>query len=203
MAKRPTSRQPGAERILDAAIELWTTRRCQDVKLEEIAEAAGASMARLHEFYPSRISLISAMISRTDKCVLRGHDFGDSSEPYRERLLDVLMRRFDALAQHKAAVRSIFRDMQSNPATAVCLLPAFFNSMAWSLELAGIQAAGLGGLLRIKGLGLIYISGISVWLDDESPDLSVTMARIDRDLRRVEGMMNLVSRQRQTEDLAE
>ena len=77
MAKKPTSRQPGAERILDAAIELWTTRRWQDVKLEDIAEAAGASMARLHEFYPSRISLISAMISRTDKCVLRGHDFGD------------------------------------------------------------------------------------------------------------------------------
>ncbi|MEC9208553.1 MAG: TetR/AcrR family transcriptional regulator, partial [Pseudomonadota bacterium] len=170
MATKPTSRQPGAERILDAAIELWTTRRWQDVKLEDIAEAAGASMARLHEFYPSRISLISAMISRTDKCVLRGHDFGDSSEPYRERLLDVLMRRFDALAQHKAAVRSIFRGMQSNPATAACLMPAFFNSMAWSLELAGIQTAGLGGLLRIKGLGLIYLSGISVWLDDESPD---------------------------------
>ena len=113
------------------------------------------------------------------------------------------MRRFDALAQHKAAVRSIFRDMQSDPATAVCLMPAFFNSMAWSLELAGIQAAGPGGLLRIKGLGLIYISGISVWLDDDSPDLSVTMARIDRDLRRVEGMMNLVSWQRQTKDSAE
>ena len=139
-----------------------TTRRWQDVKLEDIAEAAGASMARLHEFYPSRFSLISAMISRTDKRVLRGHDFGDSTEPYRERLLDVLMRRFDALAQHKAAVRSIFRDMQSDPATAVCLMPAFFNSMAWSLEFAGIQAAGLGGLLRIKGLGLIYLSGISV-----------------------------------------
>ena len=45
MAKKPTSRQPGAERILDAAIELWTTRRWQDVKLEDIAEAAGASMA--------------------------------------------------------------------------------------------------------------------------------------------------------------
>lgn len=202
MAKTPTSRQPGAQRILDAAIDLWAARGWQDVKLEEIAEAAGASMARVHELYPSRISLISAMMSRIDKHVLSGHDSADSSEPYRERLLDVLMRRFEALSQYKAAVRSILGDMRSNPATAMCLMPAFFNSMAWSLELAGIQTAGPGGLLRIKGLGLIYLSGLRVWLDDESPDSSATLARLDRDLRRIEGMMALVSRQRQTGHLA-
>ena len=196
MAKTPTSRQPGAQRILDAAIHLWAARGWQDVKLEEIAEAAGASMTRVHELYPSRISLISAMMSRTDKHVLSGHDFADSSEPYRERLLDVLMRRFEALSQHKAAVRSIFRDMRCNPATAICLMPAFFGSMAWSLELAGIQTAGPGGLLRIKGLGLIYLAGIGVWLEDESPDLSATMARLDRDLRRAERLMASIGRER-------
>lgn len=199
MAKKSTSRQAGAERILDAAIDLWAARGWRDVKLEEIAEAAGTSMARVHEFYPSRMSFISAMMKRTDRHILKGHDPADISEPIRERLLDVLMRRFEALSPHKTAVRSILQDLRSNPATAINLIPEFFNSMSWSLESAGIQTAGPGGLLRVKGLGLIYLAGMRVWLDDDSPDLSATMARLDRDLRRAEGMMSLANRQKKIE----
>ena len=199
MAKKSTSRQAGAERILDAAIDLWAARGWRDVKLEEIAEAAGASMARVHEYYPSRMSLVSAMMKRTDRDMLKGHDPADISEPIRERLLDVLMRRFEALSPHKTAVRSILQDMRSNPATAINLIPGFFNSMSWSLESAGIQTAGPGGLLRVNGLGLIYLSGMRVWLDDDSQDLSATMARLDRDLRRAEGMMSLANRQKKIE----
>ena len=192
MAKKSTARQPGADRILDAVLDLCAERRWRDVTMEAIAEAAGASMQRVHEFFPARSSILAALIARTDKAVLAGHDFSDSEEPYRERLLDVLMRRFDALSTHKPAIRSILRDFGADPATAVCSLPAFANSMAWSLEAAGIRATGLPGIVRIKGLGLIYLSALRVWLEDDSPDLSATMARLDRDLRRAEALITSI-----------
>ncbi|MGB0632056.1 MAG: hypothetical protein ACPGRZ_15310 [Alphaproteobacteria bacterium] len=189
MAKKSTARQPGADRILDAVLELCAERRWRDVTMEAIAEAAGASLQRVHECFPTRPAILAGLMVRTDKVVLAGHDFADSGEPYRERLLDVLMRRFEALTPNKAAIRSIFRDIGADPATAVCSLPAFANSMAWSLEAAGIRASGPMGLLRIKGLGLIYLSALRVWFDDDSPDLSATMARLDRDLRRAEAFV--------------
>ena len=61
--------------------------------------------------------------------------------------------------------------------------------MAWSLEAAGIGASGLLGLIRIKGLGLIYLAALRVWLEDESPDMSATMARLDKDLKRAEALV--------------
>ena len=190
MAKKSTPRQPGADRILDAALELCAERRWRDVTMEAIAESAGASMQRVHGFFPTRPSILAGLVARTDTAVLAGHDFADSEEPHRERLLDVLMRRFEALSGHKAAIRSILRDLGADPVSALCAVPAFANAMAWSLEAAGVRAVGPVGLLRIKGLGLIYLSALRVWLDDESPDHSATMARLDRDLRRAEALVS-------------
>jgi hypothetical protein len=157
--------------------------------MEEIADAAGATLLRVYEFYPTRPAIVAGLFARGDKAVLRDHDIADTYEPSRERLLDVLMRRLEAQSVHKAAIRSILRDLTFDPTLAVCAMPAFANSMAWSLEASGIRANGPLGLIRIKGLGLIYLSAIRVWLNDETPDLSATISRLDRDLRLAETLI--------------
>jgi AcrR family transcriptional regulator len=192
MAKKATSRQPGPDRILDAALDLAAEMRWRNITMEMIAEASGASLARVYDLFPSKAALISGFIQRTDQAVLAGHDFGDASEPCRERLLDVLMRRFDALAPRRASVASIARDIGSDPGPLLCALPAFAGAMAWSLEAAGIRSSGLLGVIRIKGLLLIYLSSVRVWLRDETQDLSQTMAQIDKSLKRAESLMSVL-----------
>ena len=155
MAKKATSRQPGPDRVLDAALKLASGMRWRDISMEMIAEESGASLGRVYELFPSRMALLNAFIRRTDNAVLAGHDFGDASEPVRERLLDVIMRRLDALAPYKDAVASITRDLGRDPGALLCAGPAFMNSMAWSLEAAGVSASGLPGMMRTKGLAAI------------------------------------------------
>ena len=48
-----------------------------------------------------------------------------AEEPARERLFDVLMRRLEALAPYKEAVRSLLRSARRNPGLALAL-----NAMA-------------------------------------------------------------------------
>ena len=192
MARKTTARQPGADRILAAALGLCAERRWRDVTMEAVAEASGASLQRVHAFFPDRAAFLIALMDRTDKAVLSGHDFADAEEPCRERLLDVLMRRFEALTPDRAAIRSIMRDAGADPLATLCSLPAFRRTMSWSLEAAGIGASGPMGAIRIKGLALIYLSAMRVWLKDESPDLSATMARLDRDLRRAEALVTAI-----------
>lgn len=191
MAKKATSRQPGSDRILDAALKLAGNMRWRDVSMEMIADESGATLGRVYELFPSKAALLNAFIRRTDQAVLAGHDFDDSSEPVRERLLDVLMRRLDALAPHKDAVASITRDLGSDPGALLCSGPAFMNSMAWSLEAAGVSSSGLAGILRIKGLAAIYLSAIRVWMRDDTQDQSVTMAHIDKNLKRAESVISM------------
>ena len=192
MAKKATSRQPGPDRVLDAALKLASDMRWRDISMEMIADESGASLARVYALFPSRMALLTAFIRRTDQAVLAGHDFGDVSEPVRERLLDVMMRRLDALAPYTGAVASISRDLGGDPGALLCAGPAFMNSMAWSLEAAGVSASGLPGMMRTKGLAAIYLSAIRVWLRDETQDQSETMAYIDKNLKRAESAMSMM-----------
>ena len=194
MAKQTTKRAPGADKILDAALRLAATMRWRQVTMERIAAEAGTTLQRVHEFFPSKSSLLTAFLERTDRAVLAGHDPDDAGEPVRERVLDVLMRRFDALMAHKEAVRSIVRDAGCDPLALVCTAPNFARSMAWSLEAAGVNADGPMGALRIKGLGAIYLAGLRVWLKDDTEDMSLTMAQLDKGLRRAEALISAVSR---------
>ena len=192
MAKKATARQPGSDRILDATLKLASGIRWRDISMEMIASESGASLARVYELFPSKNALLNAFIRRTDQAVLAGHDFDDVSEPVRERILDVLMRRLDALAPHKAAVESITRDLGRDPAALLCSGPAFMNSMAWSLEAAGVGTSGLMGLTRIKGLAVIYMGALRVWMRDDTQDQSVTMAYIDKNLKRAESVITMM-----------
>jgi AcrR family transcriptional regulator len=190
MAKKATGRQPGPDRILDAALDLAADMRWRDITMENIADASGAKLARVHELFPSKAAMLTAFIRRTDQAVLAGHDFKDASEPCRERLLDVLMRRLDALEPHRPAVAAITRDLGCDPASALCALPAFAAAMAWSLEAAGIRSSGPLGMVRLKGLSLIYLSALRVWLRDDTQDYARTMAQIDKNLKRAESLMS-------------
>lgn len=173
------------ERLVDAALKLAAARPWAQVTLGEIAAEAGLSLAELHEAAPSKSHVIRAFLKRVDAAVLAG-PAPDLSEPARDRLFDVLMRRFDALKPHKAAVASIVDGLTRDPVQALCGWPALLRSMSWMLEAAGLDASGIKGALRARGLALVWLTGLRTFLTDSSEDLSATMAALDRALKRAE-----------------
>jgi AcrR family transcriptional regulator len=186
MAKRPTSIP---DRVLAAAMELAAERPWRAVSLNDIAAAAKVSLAQLHGAYVSKPAILAALMARADGDVLAGIHKDAAGEPARERLIDAVMRRLDALAPYKPALRSILRDLGADPVAALCLLPGFLNAMAWTLEAAGIGSAGLGGRLRVKGLAAIYAATVCVWLRDDSEDQGRTLAFLDARLRQAERLV--------------
>ena len=60
------------------------------------------------------------------------------------------------------------------------------SSMRFMLEAAGIEAQGAAGAIKLQGLALAWARMIQVWLDDDEPALSKTMAELDRVLTRGE-----------------
>ncbi len=192
MARGTAKRAPSADRILDAALELAAETPWRSVTMETVAARAGTTLARVRAAFPSKPAFVRALVRRIDGEVLKGHDFGDRDEPARDRLLDVLLRRLDALGRHREAVRSIWRDTARDPLALAGVAPALCGAMAWSLEAAGIPAWGRGGALRTKGLAAIFASTLPVWLRDESEDLGPTAAHLDRSLRRAERLARIL-----------
>jgi hypothetical protein len=114
--------------------------------------------------------------------------------PARERLFDLLMRRFDALQTHRAGVLALLHGLPTDPATALLLATATAKSMGWMLEAAGVKTAGLSGLLATKGLVAVWLYALNAWQRDDSLDLSTTMAALDRALSRAEQAANWFTR---------
>jgi AcrR family transcriptional regulator len=191
MARTPRRQAPpkqGAsserDRVIEAFLALLADKPMEEVGFGEIAARAGVSLAQLRAQFGSRLAILAAHIKEVDRQVLGSIDTDLAEEPSRERLFDVLMRRLEVLAPHKAAVRSLLRSTRRNPGLALALNSMAVRSQQWMLTAADIPASGPQGALRAQGLAALYASVLRTWLDDEEEGLARTMAALDRALGR-------------------
>lgn len=175
------------KRILDAAMGLAAERGWRDLTLADMARAAEVTLAELHAAFPGKGALLSGIGRVADEVMLAG-DGGDAEETPRDRLFDVVMRRFDALLPYRDAIRRIRSELRGDPSSVLTVLCRMNRSMSLTLEAAGISSSGLRGLARTQVLAAIYGRTFRTWLDDDSPDMAPTMAELDGQLRRAEGL---------------
>ncbi|MFZ5690367.1 MAG: TetR/AcrR family transcriptional regulator [Pseudomonadota bacterium] len=178
----PTNRT----KIIDALLSLLATEPLERIGLDDIAKAAGISLADLRGEFSSVTAILAAHMKDVDCKVLSADTADMAGEPARERLFDVLMRRLDAHAGHKAAIRSLMRSTLCNPPLALVMNGLAARSMSWMMTAAGISASGPKGALRAQALTLMYVRVLSVWANDDDPGLARTMAALDRELARAE-----------------
>lgn len=184
------------DHIIDTALGLAAEGRWRDLSLAEIATAAKLPLSKVYPVFPSKQAILAAYERRVDAAVLAGAEPDAREGPARDRLFDVLMRRFDTLAPHKRAIGTIVWDTARDPLAGLRALPGFRRSMACMLEAAGLSAEGMLGAARIKALGAAYLATLRVWLRDDSPDSSHTMAALDRHLRCLDRLARCASRMR-------
>jgi AcrR family transcriptional regulator len=190
MAKKPH----GTEPIIGAAFELAAERGWRRLALADIADRAGMPMAELVGQVASKTELLDAYARQIDQRMLEGGS--EAGQTTRDRLFEVVMRRFEAMAPDRRALAIILRESGDDPWALLCGGRRFVKSMALTLETAGLSSAGLAGLARIEGLTVVYLCALRAFLEDDSPDLPRTMAALDRALRRAEGLATLLWRRR-------
>jgi AcrR family transcriptional regulator len=178
------------DRVIDAALKLAAERGWRRLAMSEIADAAGMSLAEVCSQFSSKSAILNGFHKRIDERVLASGPADGSSA--RDRLFDVLMRRLDNLQPYRDAIRLIARDIACDPLAALCQGPQLMCSMARMLKAGGLKAGGINGAIRTKGLALIYVRTLCVWLGDDSKDLSKTMAVLDRGLARAERLVGIL-----------
>jgi hypothetical protein len=130
------------------------------------------------------MSILAAHMKEIDRQVLASDTSDMTDEPVRERLFDILMRRLEAHAPHKAAIRSLLKSSLRNPPLALALNSFAARSMSWMMTAAGISTAGPRGIVRAQALTLLYARVVATWAEDEDPGLARTMSVLDRELAR-------------------
>jgi AcrR family transcriptional regulator len=172
------------DKIIRAFFELLAERAFEDIGYADLAARAGVSLATLRREFGSKFPIVGAYVKAIDRKVLAEGDADMAEEPPRERLFDVLMRRLEAMAPDKAAIRSLMRSARRHPTLALAFNGLAVRSQRWMLTAANIDAAGPRGIVRAQGLALLFAGVLRTFVDDEDEGLARTMAALDRALAR-------------------
>lgn len=147
------------------------------------ARAAGLPLERARLRFPTKAAVLIRFGRLADAAALAG---APAEGAVRDRLFEMMMRRFDVLQAHRAGVVALLRHLPFAPPLAALLGCANLTSMRWLLEAAGVSARGPLGRLKAKGLLGVWLWAVRAWVRDESLDLSATMAALDTALTRAE-----------------
>jgi AcrR family transcriptional regulator len=199
MARRPARRPPqpprpddgsharplsDRDKIIQAFFALLAEQEFEEIGYMDIAGRAGVPLATLRKEFGSKLPIVAAYVKAIDRKVLAGGDADIADEPPRERLFDVLMRRLEAMAPDKAAIRSLMRSARRHPSLALAFNTLAVRSQQWMLTAANIDAAGPRGMVRAQGLALLFAGVLRTFVHDEDEGLARTMAALDRALAR-------------------
>jgi AcrR family transcriptional regulator len=170
------------EKITEALLALLAEKPFDKIGLAAVAEKAGISLADMRNEFGSTFDILAAFVRETDRKVLAGFEKEDAEGTARDRLFDVLMRRFEVLLPHRAAVRSLVHSAQRDPRFALGMNKLAVRSQQWMLSAAGIDSSGFIGGIRAQALAVLFARVMCIWLNDDDPGFAKTMAALDRDL---------------------
>jgi ubiquinone biosynthesis protein COQ9 len=180
--------------LREALLRMVAAGGWRDLSYADIAKDAGLSLSAAYEAYPSKAAILTGIGRDIDARLFASLEDDPLDGSAKDRLFDLLMRRFDALNEHREAYAALAWELPRTPVEAGCLALQLRRSLANMLEAAGLSASGLRGAFRIEGLGALYACALRVWLKDETADLSKTMAELDKRLGQVERWMNMTRR---------
>lgn len=174
------------EAAVQAFLTLLADRHYDEIGLGDVAEAAKVQLADLYDVFPSRFSMYEAFVGQVDHAVLKEDTSDMAEEEPRERLFDVMMRRFDALSSHKSALRNLMAAARRDPVLAGALNLVALRSHAWMLAAARIEPAGWRRAALAQGSVVVFARVLRVFLSEDDPGMPRTMAALDRELREAE-----------------
>ena len=168
------------------------TKSWQSIDLENLSQECDFDVLNVTGGLRNKVDLLVAFSAFIDTTVNQSidADLKDDQIPVRERLLEALLIRFEALTPYKAGVIKLMKIIPHNPSFAVIGSKSLKLSMEATLTAVGLEAKGIQGAIRVKGLCMIFLGGVYTWSKDNSEDLSATTRVLDERLKQADNIIS-------------
>ncbi len=199
--KKSTATEPPptlGDRILDAGLDEAAVVGWRMVSMDAVATRAGLKLGEVLLQVPGKMHLLFALMDRIDARMLAPVAGIDADDTPRDRLFELLMRRFDALNDKREGARAFVTGASRDPLLGLAALCRAERSAVAILSAAGISTGGFLGLARINGLKAVVGCALKAWMEDDSADLAKTMATLDRALARAEKLADFMNGRRRS-----
>jgi hypothetical protein len=169
-----------------AALSLAASGPWREVTLVRLAHVASRPVS---DFYGASLGeALDCVEEAFDRAIGEDMDQLDPGQSVRDRLFELIMRRFEAMEPHRASVLAMEQGADRDPVLMAGAHQRNVRCARWVLALAGLEADGMTGNARAQGLGVIIGQARAAWRGDDAGDFAKTMASLDKNLRRAEEM---------------
>jgi AcrR family transcriptional regulator len=172
--------------LVKLAFALVAERGWRHLSFTEVARRAGVPLASVYAELPDRAALLRALGRRLDAQMLDIEVSELAGMSPRERVFELVMRRFDAMAPYKDGLRTLAREAAGDLELMAAGMCNVGRLSRWLLDAS--ESSARPGVVARKALVVIYARVFNVWLDDDTPDLARTLAELDRRLQQAEGL---------------
>jgi hypothetical protein len=173
--------------LLEAALHIVERDGWRGYGPLKLARETGAGLAEIVTQLGDRGEIFAAMGRRADMAMI-DVDVAELAEmSAKERVFELFMRRFESLRPARPALRRL----RGEAAPEVWLqgLGNLRRAMKLVVEASGLDADGPRRTLIGVALANAYLRTGRVWLDDDSEDLSATLAELDKQLDRIGNLL--------------
>ncbi len=161
-----------AQKILAAALNRAEVEGWQNVRLHDIADDLGTSLAIVREHFHDQDAIANAWFRKSLDAMLAPTEKGFRDLPAKERLFLVFMRWLDAMAAHKRVTIQMIRAKMyfGHPHHWVPLVFNLSRLVQWIREAAFLDAQGRQRQVEEIGLTTLVVMTLGVWATDQSKD---------------------------------
>jgi hypothetical protein len=173
--------------LLEAALDLVEREGWRAYGPLRLAHDTGAGLAEIVTQLGDGADILAAIGRRADMAMIdvAAEDLAEMSP--KERVFDLMMRRFESLRAARPALRRLRRE--ATPDVWLQGLGNLKRAMQLVVDAAGLAARGPRRTVVVAALAGAYLATGRVWLDDESEDLAATLAQLDKQLDRIGGVL--------------
>ena len=191
-----TTKLSPEERLVNAALSAIEKSGWNSLSLTALARKAKIPPDTLYELCPHKRALLALIAKRIDLAALSRAAEPEPEAPPRDRAFDAILSCFEAMVPMKPALQVIHDESAGDPAALFDALPATIRSAQWIADSAELPTSGWQGFLVTRGIGVLLVETLGVWLKD-GDDLAKTMAHVDRRLRTIEEWTGALRRKRE------
>ena len=153
----------------------------ESFNFNEFSKEQKIPIDKIRNFFVSKNQIITKFSKMIDFHVeqkISADDINMSS--IKDNLFELIMLRFEEMEDYKISLRIITQSLVNNPLLLSRVSKNILNSLDFYLELSQGYDRSSMDLFKKNILFLVYSYCFNVWLNDNSPDLSSTMAELDR-----------------------
>ncbi|GHH30921.1 TetR family transcriptional regulator [Streptomyces lanatus] len=154
------------QQLIGVALELFSQRSPDDVSIDEIASAAGISRPLVYHYFPGKLSLYEAALTRASED-LAGRFMEPREGPLGARLLRVMRRFFDFVDEHGPGFSALMRGGPAVGSTATNALIDSVRQAAYVQILSHLRVEDPPARLELVVRSWISLaeSTALIWLD--------------------------------------